>query len=73
MRDMHTRTVTVTVEVGNVPDVVADDEVAGYVNTMLEIGYADACDTADDPNTDPEAREDWAVIVGLDFGRAMST
>lgn len=64
------RTVTIKVKVGNVPDVVADDEVAGYVNTMLDIGYADACDTADDEDTDPEARADLATVIGLEFGRA---
>lgn len=64
------RTVTIKVKVGNVPDVVSDDEVAGYINTMLDVGYADACDTADDPDTDPEARTDLATVIAMDIGRA---
>ncbi len=58
------RQVRVTIDI-NVPSYIGDDEVAGYINKMLEIGYSDAADTAEDDDLDnEEARAVLAMEIG---------
>jgi hypothetical protein len=50
------RTVKLLVKV-KAPDTMGNDEVAGYINQMINIGYADACESAEDIDLPHDVRQ----------------
>jgi hypothetical protein len=50
------RTVKLLVKV-KAPDNIGDEDVAGYVNKMIDIGYADACESAEDTDLPHDVRQ----------------
>lgn len=47
---------------------IAPDDVAGYINRMLDVGYADLTDSADDPNIDAAMRREYKQITAMTIG-----
>jgi len=54
---MARRTVEVTVEITLEDDDISDVQISELVKQMLEVGHADAVETANDPDLDSENAE----------------
>jgi hypothetical protein len=62
------KTTTVTIQVTH-PDKVRPDEILAAIEKMLDVGYADAKDTADDLELGPTAIAEAQRVLRLDIGR----
>ena len=64
---LHRRQVTLIVKV-DAPDHLSDDDVATYINRMLDSGYQDAVEASGDYALDPEFQEEASLAASLEIG-----